>query len=225
MRSAKSQKSCPTCRLALPTDALYCPNCGRKIPPVKLGISLLIVLSITFGWLLISLLIFSEPSPNILLFVFEFYAVLGLIGVWLVLLVPSAYRAIKATGWKGLVPASAYVLPLPISAVLLVTAVIYQAPLKARLELSEAALIDHADQVQARSPGSYNFFRFIGLFRVQTAYKWDGCTIFVTDSFGPEDEGGLAYCTGELPCAPTVEMHHIRGNWWIWNYWHTNERC
>jgi hypothetical protein len=182
---------------------------------------------VTFVWLLISLLIISEPSPNLMFFVLEFYAVLGLVGVWLVLLAPGAYRAVRAAGWKGLLFSSGYLLPLPVAAALLISAAIYQLPLRARLELGEGPLADYAERVEAgdEDADAYHILRFIGVFQVHQAYKRDGCVIFVTDSFGPDDEGGLAYCSGTLPCGPTVEMDHIKGNWWTWNYWQTNERC
>ncbi len=229
VRSGKSQSQqlCPACQFVLPSDARYCPNCGRHVPAPRSGfaVSRLIVTVPTLGWLFLSLLIVSEPVPNLLLLVFEFYYILGLVGLWLVLLAPAAYRALKALGWKGLSAAVGYLLPLPLAAAVLVAALIYDIPLKARLELSEAALVNHAQQVETQHPNSYHLFRFIGLFRVETVYDWDGCTMFVTEAFGPEDEGGLAYCTGKRPCAPTVEMDHIKGLWWRWNYWHTNERC
>lgn len=181
-------------------------------------------LAIAGGWLTLSLLIISEPSPNLLLLVLELYLVLGLLAYWLVLLAPNAYRAIKEFHLSGVLASAGYLLPLPMAVAILGFAFLYDLPLKGRLELSEDALVARASQVDSEYP-DYEFARFIGLFRVQSLYKWDGCTIFVMDSFGPEDVGGRAYCTGRLPCAPTVEMDHIKGRWWRWNYWHTNERC
>ena len=174
---------------------------------------------------MVSLLIVSEPVPHLILWVFEFYAVVGLILSWLFVLVPAAHRDVKTLAWRGLSLAASYLLILPMAAAVLAAAVIYEVPLRARLELSEGALVSHAEEVKSTHPDSYHLFRFIGLFRVETVYRWDGCTIFVTEAFGPEDEGGLAYCTGRHPCAPTVEMDHIKGPWWRWSYWHTNDRC
>jgi len=224
---SKPRKTCTACWFVLPDEAQYCPNCGRKVSPPKspFMVSQRIVLLVTLGWLLVTLFVVSEPVPHLMLLVVEFFVVLGLIGSWLVLLAPAAYRAIRSLSWKGLASAAGYLLPLPVTAAVIVTALIYDAPLRARLELSEGALVDHAGRVETQHPDSYHLFRFIGLFRVESVYKRDGCTIFVTEAFGPEDEGGLAYCMGRLPCGPTVEMDHIKGDWWRWNYWHTNERC
>ena len=162
-----------------------------------------------------------------MLWVFEFFAVAGLGLSWLFVLVPAAYRTLRLVGRGGLLSIAEYLAPLPVAVAVLVAAMTFQLPLKARLELGEGALLDYAERVEAGEPDadSYHIWRFIGVFQVHQAYKRDGCVIFVTDQFGVEDEGGLAYCTGRLPCGPTVEMDHIKGKWWTWNYWSTNERC
>ena len=226
---AQAGAGCANCGRALVVGARFCGRCGSSLDDAKRGprVSRLVVLLLTFGWLFPSLLIISEPSPNLLLWVFELYAVIGLSLAWLFVLLPAAFRTIKSVGLRGVPSVAEYLGPFPVAVAVLIAGMIFQLPLQVRLELGEGALLDYAERVEAGEPeaDSYHIWRFIGVFQVHQVYKRDGCVIFVTDQFGVEDEGGLAHCTGRLPCGPTVEMDHIRGNWWTWNYWSTNERC
>ena len=152
-----------------------------------------------------------------MLAILDFYYIIGLVGLWLVLFMPASYRALRALGWKGVSTVAGYLLPLPLTATLLIAAWVSHVPLVAKLELSEGALIAYAEKFDSRHPDAYHDFRFIGLFRVEHVHESGGCTVFATTGFGVEDEGGLAYCTGPNPTCHGLDMDHIKGQWWIWS--------
>ena len=181
-------------------------------PTHELNVSVTIVAVVTQTWLYLALLAASEPGGNFALWILLVFVGLGLALTWLVVLVPTAYRAWKASsGARARIVG--YLLPIPLAVTLLVVLMALDIPLMTRFELSEAALSDFAEQHASTDGEPFSGSEWVGLYRFEAVYRREGCLILQTRSF-IDLEVGFAYCSGSLPSSPTVHMDHLKGPWW-----------
>ncbi len=174
-----------------------------------------IVAGVTQTWLYLALLTASEPGGNVLLVMLILFVGVGLALTWLVVLVPIAYRAWRASS-EARVRIVGYLLPIPLAVTLLVVLIALNIPLMTRFELSEGALSDFVERYESTDGRYFSGSEWVGLFRIDGVYRRDGCLVLHT--YGYIDyETGLAYCTGSLPSSPTVHMDHLKGPWWIYD--------
>lgn len=177
-----------------------------------------IVAAVTQTWLYLALLTSSEPGGNVLLVMLLLVVGLGLALTWLVVLVPIAYRA-----WRASSVARArivgYLLPIPLAVTLLVVLLALNIPLMMRFEFSEGALSDFIERYESADGRHFSGSEWVGLFKIDYVYQRDGCLVLQTNSY-IDYETGFAYCTGSLPSSPTVHMDHLKGPWWIYENIH-----
>ena len=182
------------------------------------NVSATIVAAVTQTWLYLALLAASEPGGNFGLWILLLFVGLGLALTWLVVLVPTAYRA-----WRTSSGARAkiigYLLPIPLAVTLLVVLMALDIPLMTRFELSEGALSDFVERYESADSQSFSGSEWVGLFKIDRVYRRDGCLVLHTYSY-IDYETGFAYCTGSLPSSPTVHMDHLKGPWWIYENIH-----
>ncbi len=192
-------------QLASPTEA-----CGATPAPP-------IVVLVVLTWIFVSLLSFSEPGGDFPTWVLWWIFTIGLGLSWLGLLVPAAYKAFRARSLARLPSAAAYLLILPLAAIVLFVLVSHHTPLKARFQLSEPALSDLVRKYQSANTkelfGGAGESHWIGLYSVRTVYRRDGC-VMVQTTTDMDFEAGLAFCTGSRPEGPNLDMDHIDGLWW-----------
>ena len=185
------------------------PRLTRKTP----GSGVVVLVALT--WLLVSLLLRSEPGSDFTAGILWLILTGCLALAWLGILVPNAYRTWKACGFTKAATVVSYLIPLPLAAMVLFVVIPGQAPLKTRFELSEAALSRYIDQFEGTGGESSSGSQFVGLYKVVWAYRRDGCVILRTHD-GLDYEAGIAYCTGRLPTKPSIDLNHLKGRWWIY---------
>jgi len=182
-------------------------------PTREPNVSGTIVAVVTQTWLFLCLLFASEPMIDPFLGMLPLFFGLGLALSWLFVLVPAGYRSWKASRGARRQKVIGYLIPFPLAAILLLVLVPLEIPLKARFELSEAALSNFAEQHASTDGESFSGSEWVGLFKVDNVFRRDGCFVLQTHSF-IDESAGLAYCDGSLPRSPTVHMHHLEGPWW-----------
>lgn len=178
-----------------------------------------VVTLIALAWLIVSLLLRSEPGLEFTtgMLWLAFTVALGL--AWVGILVPDAYRAWRGSGLTKTAMMVDYLFPVPLAAIALFVIIPGQAPLNARFEHSEAALTRYAEEFERTGGESVSVGQFVGLYNVGTPYRRDGCLILPTQA-GLDYLAGFAYCTGSLPDKPNVDMTHIKGLWWTYEINH-----
>ncbi len=183
-------------------------------PTHEPSVSGTIVAFVTQTWLFLWLLAASEPgSGDLLLAMLLLVVGLGLTLSWLFVLVPAGYRSWRASSGERRHKLIGYLIPFPLAVILLSVLVPLNIPLKARFELSEAALSDFAEQHASTDGEPFSGSEWVGLYRFEAVYRREGCLILQTRSF-IDLEVGFAYCSGSLPSSPTVHMDHLKGPWW-----------
>jgi hypothetical protein len=183
------------------TEATHEPNVSGTIVAV-----------VTQTWLYLALLAASEPGSNFALGMLLLFVGLGLALTWLVVLVPTAYRTWRASsGARARIVG--YLLPIPLAVMLLVVLMALDIPLKTRFELSEGAMSDFVERYESADGQYFSGSEWVGLFKIDSVYRRDGCLVLQTHSF-IDYETGFAYCTGSLPSSPTVHLDHLKGPWW-----------
>jgi hypothetical protein len=110
-----------------------------------------------------------------------------------------------------------YLVPLPAAAYLIaLLAGQEDFPLRARFELSEAALYD---EVKEQHQGSHR----AGLFQITLVSNVEECTFLETG--GDSLDQGFAYCPKERPSGtrsgspPEIEMRPVNGDWQHSDWW------
>lgn len=191
---------------------------GGSAPPLSSdSVAPGIVVLATLSWLLACLLLASEPMIDPFTSMAPFLFGVSLVLTWPFVVVPLAYRAWKAAGWRRARTIAAYLLPLPVSLAVLSLLLSRDIPVRLRFELSEASLRSHLEQFESSGlPFSGRDAR-VGLYNVQGVFRRDGCVVLMTHGF-IDEEGGFAYCTGPLPSHP--QMEHLRDKWWIYRNRH-----
>ena len=187
-------------------------------PTHEPNVSGTIVAAVTQTWLYLALLAASEPGGNYALWIPLLFVGLGLALTWLVVLVPTAYRAWRASsGARAKI--IGYLFPIPLAVTLLVVLMALDIPLMTRFELSEGALSDFVERYESADSQYFSGSEWVGLFKIDSVYQRDACLVLQTYSF-IDYETGFAYCTGSLPSSPTVHMDHLKGPWWVYENIH-----
>jgi len=189
-------------------------------PLTQIPFSPAIALLVTLVWFLVSMLLASDPGEPLITGIIWWVATFGFALAWLAVFV-AAIQTIGASAWSVLrrtMWVVVYVVPLPVAVYLAMLLAGQEAlPLKARFELSEAALFDDVKQPQE---GSHR----AGLFQITLISKIESCSFLET---GGADLGdGLAYCPdGQRPIRamrdspPDIVMQPLDGDWQTADWW------
>jgi hypothetical protein len=174
---------------------------------------------ITSLWVLVWLVFESEPMVDILAGLPLIFFTLAIFASWIFFLLPASWSAWKGTRHERMRKIAGYLLPLPLGVALLVAAASYDVPIRARFELSEGAMLDRVESFERGNVVSRADSELIGLYTVAHISRLDGCVLLQTNN-GIDQEAGFAYCRSGRPEAPTEEMDHLKGKWWVYSYFH-----
>ena len=193
---------------------------GRDpLGPTRIKARAGLVSLVALAWLVVSLLLRSEPGFDFLAGILWLLFTGGLAVAWFSILIQDSYRFWKAHGLTKALTVLDYLIPLPLAAVALFAVIPGRAPLEARFNLSEAALTRYVEEYERTGGESASVVQFVGLYSVGEPYRRDGCLILPTQG-GLDYLAGFAYCTGSLPDKPNVDMDHIKGRWWTYEINH-----
>jgi len=177
-----------------------------------------LLLLVTVTWFLIMNLVSSyvmiDPFTAILLVLFPS---IGLAGACVVLTVGSVQGLWKTPSAPGIVRMAVVLIPLPIAATALFVLLEDDAPLRARFEASESAMVEKVQHFESSGSESSYDSSLVGLYDVEAVYRHSGCVILQTMR-GIDETGGFAYCPGRPPADP--ELEHLKDQWWIYRSWH-----
>ena len=173
--------------------------------------------SLALVWLVLSLCAFSNIEVDLIPYLAVWFSAFAMGFIWLVLactatiLVFGRRLALSNTPWDvrlGLVS-------IPLAGAIFWGAVHLDLPFRARLQLSEAALEDFAQQ-RMTDGHRWSGDSRVGLFRVSEADVVDGCVRMVTTgSF--IDDAGIVWCdSAPIPNPGRDRYWHIQGHWWGW---------
>jgi hypothetical protein len=178
----------------------------------------LTMILVAIAWIFVSLAIFSEPGPGLILGLPWLLFSVGLGLVWLVCSVMAARATFKRPALKNVVMTLAYALPIPMAAICL--AMYSGAVLETRFEVSEGALSQHVEEFERTDGESMSGTEMVGLYLVGTPDRRHGC-VRVTTNWEMDYYAGFAYCPdGPLPTPPNEEFDHFRDDWWRFEVHH-----
>ncbi len=175
---------------------------------------------LTLIWLVLAVVMFSEPGLNLWLFAILFLLGLLLGVLWgLRFLVAAIRRFLKSKDRRRLLGRAIAWSLLPFVVFFAAGVTKIRLPLKVRLKLSEDALLEYVQTIQ---PGTRKPFsehgHWVGLFKIKSVEHIDGCIRIKTND-GFTDEAGLAYSPKNPPPQVwiTDSYRHLYGPWWHWH--------
>lgn len=173
--------------------------------------------SLAMLWLAYSLCAFSNVEVDLIPALTVMFSALALAGIWFIV---ACVLVVLLLGGRIDLPNVPWdvrlgLFSIPLAGAIFWGAVSLDLPFRARLQLSEGALEDFAEERLAES-GRWTGSSRVGLFRVSEADVVDGCVrMITTGSF--VDTAGLVWCgTAPAPTPGRDRYWHIQGRWWGW---------
>jgi hypothetical protein len=168
------------------------------------------------AWLFFSFLVFSDPVVGLYSVAARLCLSAGFGLIWLRLWISFFHRSLNLR-----VPNTSKRPPLstlfafPAVVLVVIAALLTDAPVRARFSISEASLNSYADSIERRSsPTEVQAYEWVGLYRARSAFILNGCVHIATSK--DFTTTGFARCDAR-PQAPSEYIYaHFMGDWWVW---------